>query len=384
MKKTLLSILALVYAVIGFSVAKAADGIIVSGYQEFYMGSGDQSKILGFDAATYGDTSFSGLSNGRFTRITAVGKTTLDSGIEVTGTINFAKDSDDGGDSDTSNVAVDQNDIVFSGAFGNIALGNNFSAGSMMHFRGTTLIPTAEPDNDQRNRFGTMGDDTGGFGRQDEAGYALDPIKIRYMSNVYEGLSLGVSYTPCSARGSGSASATDCNTGTAPTTHGQYSSLTDWVIKYQTEMDGVGIGFTYGYQTGTSQMITGTEYNDLEGTTYSAQFTYGGLTAIYRNLDLGDSGQVTTQTDDGDETADIIAVRYDMGNFSIGYANVETEKGVTSQTANNSDTFSALGVGYNLGGGVNLEAAYMSVEQMSGTNTETDLDIILTKLSFGF
>ena len=73
-----------------------------------------------------------------------------------------------------------------------------------------------------------------------------------------------------------------------------------------------------------------------------------------------------------------------MGNFSIGYASVEVEKGVTSQTANNEDSFSALGVGYNLGGGVNLEAAYMSVEQMSGTTTETDLDIILTKLSFGF
>ena len=179
MKKTLFSILALVYAVMLVSVAKAE--ISISGYQEFYMGSGDQSKILGNDASTYGDTSFSGLSNGRFTRITFVGKTTLDSGIEVTGTLNLAKDSDDGGDSDTSNVGVDQNDIIFSGSFGNIAIGNNFSAGTMMHFRGTTLIPTAEPDNDQRNRFGTMGDDTGGFGRQDEAGYALDPIKIRYM-----------------------------------------------------------------------------------------------------------------------------------------------------------------------------------------------------------
>ena len=43
-----------------------------------------------------------------------------------------------------------------------------------------------------------------------------------------------------------------------------------------------------------------------------------------------------------------------------------------------------VAVGYNLGGGVNLEAGYMSIEQMSGTTTETDLDIVLTKLSFGF
>ena len=384
MKKTLLSFIALVMGVFYFTAAKAE--IAISGYQEFYMGSGDQSKILGYDAATYGDTSFSGLSNGRFTRINAVATTTLDSGIGVTGTITLAKDSDVGGDADTSNVAVDQRDIIFSGNFGNIAIGNNFSAGSMMHYRGTTLIPTAEPDNDQRNRFGTMGNDTVGFGRMDEAGFALDPIKIRYMSNVYEGFSLGVSYTPCSGRGSGSPSATDCNAATAATiqTHGAYSSLTDWVLKYATEVDGVGIGITYGYQTGTSHIITGTQYNDLEGTIWSGQLTYGGLTAIYRHVDLGDSGQITANTDDGDETADVMAVRYDMGNFSIGYASVETEKGVTSQTANNEDSFSGLGVGYNLGGGVNIEAAYMSVEQMSGTTTETDIDILLTKLSFGF
>jgi hypothetical protein len=384
MKKTLISILAMVYAV--FLVSAAKSEIAISGYQEFYMGSGDQSKILSNDASTYGDTSFSGFSNGRFTRITFVGNTTLDSGINVTGTLNFSKDADDSGDSDTSNIAVDQNDIVFSGSFGNIAFGNNFSAGSMMHYRGTTLIPTAEPDNDQRNRFGTMGDDTVGFGRQDEAGFALDPIKIRYMTNVYDGFSMGVSYTPCSARGSGSASGTDCNSSTAATiqTHGAYSSLTDWVFKYETEMEGIGLGLTYGYQTGTAGVLSGTEYNDLEGTIYSAQVKVAGLTAIYRHVDLGDSGQIKTNVDDGDETSDVFAVRYDVGNFSIGYANVETEKGVTSQTANNSDSFNGLGLGYNLGGGVNIEAAYMSVEQMSGTTTETDIDIILTKLSFGF
>ena len=73
-----------------------------------------------------------------------------------------------------------------------------------------------------------------------------------------------------------------------------------------------------------------------------------------------------------------------MGNFSIGYANVETEKGVTSQTANNSDSFNGLGLGYNLGGGGNLEAAYLTIEQKDGATVETDADMIITKLSFGF
>ena len=96
------------------------------------MGSADQSTQNSIATSTGAstNTSFNGFSNGRFTRLIAVGTTTLDSGIEVTGTYTLSKDNDSGGDNDTGGVAVDQNDIVFSGGFGNIAFGNNFSAGS--------------------------------------------------------------------------------------------------------------------------------------------------------------------------------------------------------------------------------------------------------------
>ena len=78
---------------------------------------------------------------------------------------------------DTGSVAVDQNDIVFSGGFGTIAFGNNFSAGSMMHYRGTTLVPTAEIDNDQLEDLYCW-KCARGYGRYDEAGYALDGMKL--------------------------------------------------------------------------------------------------------------------------------------------------------------------------------------------------------------
>ena len=55
-----------------------------------------------------------------------------------------------------------------------------------MHNRGTTLIPTAEPDNNAIGNYPTGGGG-GGYGAFDEAGYALDGMKVRYMSNVYEG-----------------------------------------------------------------------------------------------------------------------------------------------------------------------------------------------------
>ena len=95
----------------------------------------------------------------------------------------------DGGssDTDTRTVAVNENSVSFSGGFGTMSIGNIFSAGTMIHNRGTTLIPTAEPDNNAFGYYPTAGGATGGYGAFDEAGYALDGMKIRYMSNVYEG-----------------------------------------------------------------------------------------------------------------------------------------------------------------------------------------------------
>lgn len=387
MKKILLTALVVTYSLMLSGISKAE--VSLSGYQEFYGGSADQSINNSIDTSTGAgitNSSFNGFSNGRFTRLTAVGKTTLDSGIAVTGTLNISKNSDSGGDADTQGVGVDQNDIIFSGGFGSLAIGNNFSAGTHMHFRGTTLVPTAEPDNDQVHRFATMGDAARGYGRYDEAGYALDGMKMRFMSNVYEGFSVGISYEPCMVQNSANASATDCNTTTAASEHSRYTDLTDMIIKYQGEFDGVGLGVTYGYQTGNTS-VTGTgaaEYNDLKGQTMSAQLTYAGFTLVARNNDLGDSGQVTTNTDDGGEEADTLAIRYNMGNFSVGYASIETEKGVTNQSVKNSASYSVTAFGYNLGGGVNLEAAYISMEQKEGATVDTDVDMVLTKLSFGF
>ena len=384
MKKFLTTAFLAVFGAFILSSAKAE--ISLSGYQEFYMGSADQStqNAIATNTGASTNSNFNGFSNGRFTRLIAVATTTLDSGIEVTGTYTLSKDADDGGDADTSAVAVDQNDIVFSGGFGTIAFGQNFSAGSRMHYRGTTLVPTAEIDNDQTFRFITGGDAARGYGRYDEAGYALDGMKIVYLSNVYEGFSFGVSYEPCMVHNSSNASATDCNSTTAPSEHGTYTDLTDIVLRYQADFDGIGFGVTYGYTTGNTNIIANVEYNDLENTTLSAQLTYGGFTLIARNNNLEDSGQIKTNTDDGGEEGDTYAIRYDMGNMSLGYTITETEKGVTGQSTPNSGKYTVLGAGYNLGGGVNIETAYITIEQKEGTTVDTDADMILTKLSFGF
>ena len=87
----------------------------------------------------------------------------------------------------------------------------------MVHNRGTTLIPTAEPDNNAFGYYPEGGGITGGYGAFDEVGYALDGMKIRYMSNVYEGFQLAVSYESCMEKTTANPSNTDCNGGTATT-----------------------------------------------------------------------------------------------------------------------------------------------------------------------
>ena len=82
MKKTIiLSILALAFA---FTSAVKAE-MSLSGYQEFFAGSADQSTFRG--AENDSDQDLAGIKNGQYTRITANYSTSLDSGIDVSGVL---------------------------------------------------------------------------------------------------------------------------------------------------------------------------------------------------------------------------------------------------------------------------------------------------------
>ena len=84
--------IALMAVVAAFTASVAKADISISGYQEFYAESVDQSTAAGLDASTQTDTSRNGLSNGRFTRLIATASTTLDSGIEVGTVFSIARD----------------------------------------------------------------------------------------------------------------------------------------------------------------------------------------------------------------------------------------------------------------------------------------------------
>ena len=74
MKKFLTTALLVVFGAFVLSTAKAE--LSLSGYQEFYAVSVDQTTSAGLDTATQTPVSRSGLSNGRFTRLIATGTAT--------------------------------------------------------------------------------------------------------------------------------------------------------------------------------------------------------------------------------------------------------------------------------------------------------------------
>jgi len=115
MNKTILiviSFLALVFT----SVLKAE--MSLSGFQEFFAGSADQSTGSGSTEHGYDKA---GMSNGNYSRITANASATLDSGIEVSGYYNMAR-SCRGSDTGNCGVAVNGNGIALSGGFGSVSI----------------------------------------------------------------------------------------------------------------------------------------------------------------------------------------------------------------------------------------------------------------------
>ena len=199
MKKTIiLSVLALVFA---FTSAVKAE-ISLSGYAEFFAGSADQSKYQGVDMV--GGIDNAGMKNGNYTRITANYGSTLDSGIDVSGTMNMTTRDCQGNKSGNCDI-VNFNFLTFSGGFGSISVGERFDAGAAMLSRLTAAGPMSEPDGVQLNVFVTK-DAANDMGSANETHYANNSMKAVYMSNVYSGFSFAVGYTPNTAE-DGSATA---------------------------------------------------------------------------------------------------------------------------------------------------------------------------------
>ena len=374
MKKTIiLSILALAFA---FTSAVKAE-ISLSGYQEFFAGSADQSTYQGRENDS--DQDQAGIKNGQYTRITANYSSTLDSGIDVSGVLTVMSRDCQGPDQTNCGV-VNHNFINFSGNFGTVSVGERFDAGAAMLSRITASGPMSEPDGNQINAvFGTA-DTANTYGSGNEQNYANNNLKALYMSNVFSGFSFAVGYTPNMAEGGANTSGQATSV-----TSGKWTNFNDVLSvfgKYAMEMDGIGLELVYGQQTGNAGQVAGSNYNDLEESAYSAKITYANFSADYRKNEANNSGLIKNGQDGNDEGTSVCG-QYDMGNLSVGACSVETSFTDTNNLSNSSElmTYSAE---YQLGGGVKVGATYFDFEQVANSQTRTDMDGITARIAVGF
>ena len=371
MKKTIL-IVASVLALALTSVAKAE--ISLSAYQEFFAGSADQSKYKGSE--NHGIDK-AGMTDGNYSRITATGSATLDNGIEVNAFYNMARDCA-GSDTTNCGVAVNGNGVGFSGGFGAITVGEIFDIGAQMYSRLTAGVPTGEPDGGMLGHFYTGSSEE--YGSANETNYAQNDMKIRFNSNSYSGFSFAASYSPNSAQknvGGGDDGQTNNYV-----TNKLFNDIMHVAAKYTIDIDGIGFTAAYGQLSGNAGRIGSTDYADLDETVYSIALSYNGFTIDYRKNDAGDSGETKSGQAGGDEGASMCA-KYAMGNIGLGACAITTDFVDTSSLSNQAKT-RTYSADYKLGGGVTLGVVVFDVEQTANSVVKTDVDGIVSKLSFGF
>jgi len=350
----------------------------LSGYQEFFAGSADQSTLRGDASNEYGVDN-AGLHNGQYTRITANYSTTLDSGIDVSGVLTISSRDCQGGDTVNCNV-VNHNFINLSGGFGTISIGERFDAGAAMLSRMTASGPMSEPDGNQLHAVYGTTDGVNKYGSANEVNYASNALKVLYLSNVYSGFSFAVGFTPNSGE-----NGTNVSGQATSVTNDNWTNFNDVLTvygKYAMEMDGVGLELVYGQQTGNAGQFNGSNYNDLEESAYSAKITYAGFSADYRKNEADNSGYIKNGQDGNDEGTSVCA-QYDMGNLSVGACNMETSHVDTSNFTNTTET-RTYSAEYNLGGGVKVGATYFDHEEVANSTTRTDMTGLAARIAVGF
>ena len=149
-------------------------------------------------------------------QVTADYSTTLDSGIDVSGTMNLTTRDCQGDKTANCNV-VNFNFVTFSGGFGSVSVGERSLLGGNA-FKNDCDCTNCWADGAVFQNFYST-DGVNVYGSANEQDYANNAMKIYYGSNVYSGFSFAASYTP--------------NTGeTGATVSGQATSVTSgkWTI----------------------------------------------------------------------------------------------------------------------------------------------------------
>ncbi len=382
MRKILIGTTALL--AVGAYASTASADVSLSGFTQYLVGSSDQTTNAGETGGAMATTDPSGISDGRFTRVVFNAETTTDNGITVGTTQSLISDVVNNTTPDNTGGLPTKQNIYINTAMGTIDIGNTASATTAILARPTGAIPGADVDTGYAVVHFMSGDAGNAYEGFNEWGYANNAAKVTWTSNSYEGITMGVSYTPDTGEtvaGDGNNAATAAVTNSII---GGYSDVIGIAARYNGNFEGVDVNIGASWEGGNAGTVSGVEYEDLAQVTIHTQISMSGFMLGYMWHDRGDSGGIVTTNGDGGD-ANVVTVNYTTGAINIG-ASLASSTYTTAANADNDDDEGTYGIGYNLGGGVTTHLTYFDREQKSGANStaRTDASGIYAGIGFAF
>jgi hypothetical protein len=368
MRKILKGALALVTSAFFFGSAQAE--LEISGFFQQIIGMGDDTT--------------GGITH-EFDRINFSGSTTTDNGWTVGGVLQHEPTLD-------RTAAPTTLHMTISNELGTLAIGHTMDAVSFVISRVAGMVPGGGTDAGYQFLFsgGVTQGDRGV--RVAEAYYAFSPSRVLYSPPSINGINFKISYTPTNDNRTMATRDRSTN-GAAGQNHQESLEV---AANYSGELEGIGYTVALGSKNGNGIASFGNTANDLQVITGTIVLTHGDWSLGYHVYDNGDSYGKSDDSSKASSSGQNVALVYNMGNITlgVGWSEQEAVDGTAYSIATGSDSASDvrstnithMGIGYNLGGGVNtyLQLSDFDVNDGDSMTTETSPQVIFAGINVGF
>jgi len=349
----------------------------VSGFMQQIIGMGDEVD----GGITY-----------KFNRFSFGADTTTDNGWTVGGS--FAMEYGSIGTGANSGYLPTSNSMYIQTDMATITIGSAADAVTALVPRVSAMVPGAGHDGGYQFLFdgGSIANNGVNFA---EAYYAMANNRINVALPSVNGFTVNVSYTPDMGINSATGIGRSAANATESASHGETSHV---AIQYSGEMDGIsytiGLGSINGNGIGTNGTAATSTNNDLSSFTGAIKMTMGNIAFGVMAFDNGDSWGQAEDADKADHSGYNVQATYNMGNISVGvgYAHEEkalgTARATTAQAGNlvAEDSVTMIGLGYDMGGGVNSYIQLSNGDHTDGDHATTEVDpqVLFMGISLGF
>jgi len=374
MNKFLITIATLVAFALGSVAVQAQD---ISGFMQRIVGAGDDVD--------------GGIAE-QFTRFAISAEKTADNGWTVGGSMSIQTAATTGG-----TYGPSTNHMYIATDMATINVGNTMDALTSLVPAVSAMVPGGGVDAGYQFLFdgGNLGHNTVSAR---ESYYANNSAKIDIDFPSVNGFTVGISYTPSMEF-------------TAPTQARQQAETTanhgetvHVAASYAGEMDGLSYVIGAGVISGNSQSqsagsASAVTNNDLSAVSAAIKITMGNMTIGLAGYDNGASWGASTDTQKANSSGWNSSIVWVMGNVTIGagYNHQELTRGTRAQAAATTltsanagnvreDNHTFVGIGYDMGGGVNTYVQLSNNDHSDGDHATTEVDpqVLFAGINIGF